>query len=63
MSNPYSEETRRILADFLRALEENAEIDRRFLQIVKRMTETGKLGSGRDIQQALELLEGQEDEH
>ncbi len=62
MPESYSVETKKILADFVQALEAHAEIDRRFLQVVKTMTATGKLGNRGDIRRALEMLEREENE-
>ena len=62
MPESYSVETKKILADFVQALETHPQIDRRFLQVVKTMTATGKLGNRGDIRRALEMLEREENE-
>lgn len=63
MSQKYSGETRKILDDFLRVLEEREEFDPYFLAELRRLTEAGALGYRSNVKQAVQILEAQGREH
>ena len=62
MSRKYSGETREIVADFLRALEERGDIDPYFLGELKRLAEAGSLGISSKVKQAVRILEARSDD-
>lgn len=63
MSQKYSAETREILADFLRALEERDEFDPRFLAELRHLADTGQIGHRSQVKQVVRLLEAGGHEH
>jgi hypothetical protein len=62
MSQPYTAETRRILDDFLKALDRNERVDPAFLDALRQMTSAGELSRKSRISEALAALEGRADE-
>ena len=62
MSRQYSEETRKILEDFLETLGRNKRVDAEFLAELRRMVGGGELGDATRIQQATAILEARADE-
>lgn len=63
MSQKYSAETREILADFLRALEEREGFNPQFLAELGRLTGAGKLGYRSEVGRAVRILEAHDHEH
>lgn len=57
MSQKYSEETREILADFLRALGQREEFDPQLMAELRRLTDEGRLGHHSQIKQIIEMME------
>jgi len=62
MSRQYSEETRKILDDFLETLGRSRRVNAAFLAELRRMVADGELGSTKRIQQATAILEARVDE-
>lgn len=62
MSKSYSEETRRILSDFLDTLSKNPELDASFLHELRQMMDDGKLENRTRIREAVQNLEARADE-
>ena len=62
MAQPYSEQTQKILDDFLDALGQNEGIDSEFLEELRGMARSGTLDDRSRIQQAVADLEGRADE-
>jgi hypothetical protein len=66
VSRHYTEQTQRILQDLLDALEKGTDVDRAFLEDVRRMTADGTLANRAQVRAAIERLEnrpgGQADE-
>ena len=62
MSQRYSEETRKILKDFLETLSKNRNIDADLLVELRQMTNDGNLGNRTRIQQSIAILEAKADE-
>jgi hypothetical protein len=58
MAQPYSEQTQKILDDFLDALGESVDIDSAFLAELREMAHSGTLDDRNRIQQAVTDLEG-----
>lgn len=57
MSQLYTEQTERILQDFLDALEKEAAVDRAFLADIKRMARDGALSHRSRVQTAMANME------
>jgi monomeric isocitrate dehydrogenase len=62
MSQRYSEETQKILKDFLETLSKNRNIDADLLVELRQMTNDGNLGNRTRIQQSIAILEAKADE-
>ena len=62
MTQRYSEETQRILKDFLETLGKDKSIDTNLLAELRQMMNDGKLGTRTRIQQAIANLEAKADE-
>lgn len=62
MSQTYSAETRKILADFIKAIQGRGDIDSVFLAELEQLTIKNRLHLGSHVKQAIEVLKGQGDE-
>ena len=57
MLSPYTEETQRILEDFVETLSKSQKMDADFLNTLRQMLATGKLGDTSQIAKVVEALE------
>lgn len=62
MSQRYSEETQKVLNDFLEVLSAHDDIDPDFLAELHRLTTDGELDNRTQIRQAVAILEAKADE-
>ena len=62
MSRTYSAETKKILFDFIKAVQGRGDIDSHFLAELERMTVQERLHSKSHVKEAIQVLKGRADE-